>query len=490
MPLVEWFRTPPFTLCHPTLMTPALQVKNTSTTAQATDGRTFLGFWGLLSLLYLGWLLIFWPGVLGEDSAAVLMEVDNPDKFRSGKGVLWYYFVRITYGATHLVEVPIIALILLCAMFFARMLAWYWTSRHRALCVFLLLFICAAPHMVYFTGTLYPDAIFAVASCALLFEIWLLCSRRQHSWASLAMIALALPLAVFVRANGIVFLAPAMLALFLADLRSRWYLGTIIAFWCATVYAGTQLHKSTAQSATDSLVLFETVKLLQPRAMNDLWQKQPLMNDPWVLQEPKLSARTLEILDSYRPRDLMLAYSDPAYWDMLVFHPSGPQLLGLPDEQRKELVREFFRYNLWHNLPDVAASRVNVFLAAALAQGGFPALDYAQYVLKRTQAQSQMRRFGLDRAEQALRTVHRYSYAWRWLLWTPWLGMGLLAMLLWRSCRRKELPALLVTIPLALQLAGIAAFASAGEYRYLLLFFAMPLALIPILVSSAHESRS
>jgi len=51
-----------------------------------------------------------------------------------------------------------------------------------------------------------------------------------------------LPFAVFVRANGIVFLAPAMLALFLADRRSRWYLGTIIAFWCATrkypVFAG------------------------------------------------------------------------------------------------------------------------------------------------------------------------------------------------------------------------------------------------------------
>ena len=101
-----------------------------------------------------------------------------------------------------------------------------------------------------------------------------------------------------------------------------------------------------------------------------------------------------------------------------------------------------------------------------------------------------MRRFGLDQAEQALRAVHRYSYAWRWLLWTPWLGMGLLALLLWRSCRGKDLPALLVTIPLAFQLAGIAAFASAGEYRYLLLFFTMPLVLIPIMISSAHENRS
>lgn len=453
------------------------------------ERRAFLASAGLLVLVYLGWLLVFWPGVLGEDSSAILQEVDRPEHFRSGKSAFWYYFVRWTYGVTHRVEVPVAILLLLCALFFARMLAWYWARGHRLLCVMLLVFVCAAPHMVYFMATLYPDAIFAVASCALLFELWWICSQKRHSRASLALIALALPFAVFVRANGALFLAPAVVAIFLVHRKSRLPLCAIIGLWCALAYTGTKMHKPAPQSAMDSLVLFETVKLLQPRAMNDLWQKQPLMNDPWVLQAPKLSARTLEILEGHAPRQLMLAYSDPAYWDMLVFHPQGPQLFGLTEDRRKELAHEFLRYNLWHNLPDVAASRVNVLLSAALAQGGFPALDYARHVIRRTQAQSQMRIFRLDSSETALRGLLRQSHAWRWLLWTPWLGFTLLAMVLWHGVRQKNVPALLISVPPAIHLTAIAVFATAGEYRYLLPFFVLTPALLAVLISRPGISK-
>lgn len=454
------------------------------------ERRAFLASAGLLVLVYLGWLLVFWPGVLGEDSSAILQEVDRPEHFRSGKSAFWYYFVRWTYGVTHRVEVPVAILLLLCALFFARMLAWYWARGHRLLCVMLLVFVCAAPHMVYFMATLYPDAIFAVASCALLFELWWICSQKRHSRASLALIALALPFAVFVRANGALFLAPAVVAVFLVHRKSRLPLCAIIGLWCALAYTGTKMHKPAPQSAMDSLVLFETVKLLQPRAMNDLWQKQPLMNDPWVLQAPKLSARTLEILEGHAPRQLMLAYSDPAYWDMLVFHPQGPQLFGLTEDRRKELAHEFLRYNLWHNLPDVAASRVNVLLSAALAQGGFSALDYARHVIRRTQAQSQMRIFRLDSSETALRGLLRQSHAWRWLLWTPWLGFTLLAMVLWHGVRQKNVPALLISVPPAIHLTAIAVFATAGEYRYLLPFFVLTPALLAVLISRPGISKA
>ena len=443
----------------------------------------------LLSAIYLGWLLIFWPGVLGEDSAAILMEVDRPEQFRSGKSVVWYYFVKATYGLTHRVEVPIAILMLLCAFFFARMLSWYWCQQRKYLCIFLLLFVCAAPHMVYFMGTLYPDAIFAVASTALLFEVWIICKERHLSPLSLLVLTLALPLAVFIRPNGILFLAPAVLATFFASGSSRYLLTTLIGIMCALVYTGTQTHRSTTQSALHSLVLFETVKLMQPRAMNDFWEQMPDMNDPWVLQGPKLSPLTVRILEDYRPKEQLLSYSDPVYWDMLVFHPNGPQLLGLSQKDYQDLSTEFLRYNLWHNLPDVVASRVNVMLSATLAQGGFPALNYAPTVLARIEAKSRMRRFALDDAELALREVHRLSYQWRWLLWSPWLGLFLVAWITYRALNKKDYAAMLVAIPALLQLMAIAAFASAGEYRYLLLFFTLPLALLPALLSTESSRR-
>ncbi len=437
----------------------------------------------------MGWLLVFWPGVLGEDSAATLMEVDQPDVFRSGKSIVWYYFVRLTYGVTHRVEAPIAVLMLLSAFLFARMLAWYWSQQWRWLTLFLLALICIAPHMVYFLGTLYPDAIFAVAATALLFEVWLMCRQRRATWLSLCVVALALPFAAFVRPNGIVFLVPAVLALWCVQGKGRYVLAAIIAVWCTLVYTGTTVHRSSTQSATLPLVLFETSKLLAPRAMTDFWNQVPEMNDPWVRRDPLVSPRTLEILSNHSTLASIRAYSDPAYWDMLAFHPSGPKLGLIPESERQELIHEFFHYNLWHNLPEVLASRLNVFSASALAEGGFPALDYSRHVLPRTQSQSQMRLYDLKQTEQHLKQLHKASYQWRWLLWTPWLGFALLALGLVRGWQRKNMALLLVCLPAVLQLGAIFAFSSAGEYRYLLPFFTLPLALFPGLLSPTVDAK-
>ena len=92
------------------------------------------------------WLLTFWPGVLGEDSVAILQEVQNPRAFRSGKTVVWYYFVKLLYGTTGHVEAPITAALALCAVMFARMLAWYWDQGLYKTLWFALLAIAMAPH--------------------------------------------------------------------------------------------------------------------------------------------------------------------------------------------------------------------------------------------------------------------------------------------------------------------------------------------------------
>ncbi|GKS98697.1 DUF2142 domain-containing protein [Acidovorax sp. SUPP3434] len=439
----------------------------------------FVVIWSALVALYGTWLLAFWPGILGEDSVAILLEVERGGDFRSGKTVFWYYFVRLFYEGTRRVEVPVAVLLCLCALIFARVLSWYWRQGLRKSFAVVLVLVCLAPHMVYFMGTLYPDGIFAVASCGLLFELWLAARQRTMGAASLAMVALALPFAAFARPNGIVFLLPAIAVLLLLDGRSRWKLAALIGAVCAAMFAGQQLHPSRTQEAVYPMVVFETVNFLRPRAMNRLWDQYPHMNDPWVLDRPKVSPATTELLGRYRPLPQLQAYADPAYWDMLVFHPEGPQVQGLPKPDQKALVREFFTYNLWQNLPDFIASRVNVFLAAALAQGGFPSVTYATYVLPRTQAASVFRQFDLRGVERRFIALQQASHAGRWLLWTPWLGMILLAWALCRGIARRDLPLLIVAFPMAVQLAAIFLLSTAGEYRYLLPFFTLPLALLP-----------
>lgn len=439
----------------------------------------FLVLWFMLTTVYTVWLMTFWPGVLGEDSVAILLEVQNADTFRSGKTVVWYCFVKSLYGSTGRVEVPVGAALALCAAMLARILAWCWAQRLRKMLWFGLLTIALAPHMIYFMGTLYPDGLFAVASAALLFEVWLCVQRRTASIASLLMLAIALPFAAFLRPNGLIFLAPVVIACAWLDARSRLRVLLITIAWSAAVFAGNQVHKSTTQETQFPLAAFETAGFLQKRAMNDLWTLYPHMNDPWVLKKPKISAATLETLSRQRPLEKIQQYRDPAYWDMLVFHPDGPQLGALADTDKHTVVREFWTYNLWQNLPDFLASRVNVFTSAALAQGGFPAMSYATNVLPRVSSQSTYRLWQWSTLEHWLLRVHAKSYAWRWLLWTPWLGFALLLWACTRGLQSAEAGLLLISIPMLIQWGGVFVFSIAGEYRYLLPFFTLPLVLLP-----------
>ncbi|MFN4117600.1 hypothetical protein [Acidovorax sp.] len=455
------------------------------------DQRSLARFLPLLAVLttaYSIWLLTFWPGVLGEDSVAILLEVQNPEAFRSGKTVVWYYFVKLLYGTTGRVEAPIGVALALCAVMYARMLAWYWGQGLYKTLWFALLAVAMAPHMIYFMGTLYPDGLFAVASAALMFEVWLCVQRRSASAGSLLMMAVALPFAAFARPNGWVFLAPLAIATLWLDARSRRWTLLIALAWSAAVFAGNQLHKSTTQETQFPLAAFETAGFLQKRAMNELWALYPHMNDPWVLQKPKVSPATIEALSHRGPLEKIQQYRDPAYWDMLVFHPNGPQIGALSDADKQTVVKEFWTYNLWQNLPDFLASRVNVFASAALAQGGFPALSYATNVLPRVSSQSTYRLWQWSTLENWLRKVHAKSYAWRWLLWTPWLGFGLLLWALTRGLHRAEAGLLLVSVPMFIQWGGVFVFSIAGEYRYLLPFFTLPLVLLPALATRSKPA--
>lgn len=452
--------------------------------AGSTDPRrrSALRFWAVLALLlsvYSIWLLTFWPGILGEDSVAILLEVQNPEEFRSGKTVVWYYFAKLLYGMTGHVEVPIAAAMALCAVMFARMLSWYWDQGLHKTLVFTLLTVALAPHMIYFMGTLYPDGLFAVASAALLFEVWLCVRRKSASTASLLIIAIALPFAAFARPNGVVFLAPVAIASLWLDARSRLWILLVVASWSAVVWGGNQLHKSTTQETQFPLAAFETAGFLQKRAMNELWALYPHMNDPWVLQKPKVSSATVEALSRLRPIEKIQQYRDPAYWDMLVFHPNGPQLGALSDADKQTVVREFWAYNLWQNLPDFIGSRVNVFVSAALAQGGFPALSYSTNVLPRIASSSAYRAWGWTTLEWWGQRIHAKSYALRWVLWTPWLGFVLLFWAISWGAKHRDKAVLLVALPTLIQLGGVFVFSIAGEYRYLLPFFTLPLALLP-----------
>lgn len=440
----------------------------------AKNWQSFVVFSALLVAAYGCWLAIFWPGVLGQDSLAILLEIENPNSFHSGKPVFWYYFVRLFYLPTKLTETPIAAIMMVCAIIFARILAWCWVQRLRKTVLFALIFICLAPHTVYFLGTLYPDGIYSVAVAGLMFEVWLGTRDRKLSPTALVMIALTLPLAAFARMNGIIFLIPVAILILLVDRASRRWLGLILLAWCALVAAGSYMHKTSSHGAIYPLAIYETVNFLQPRPMN-LWTA-----------EPRVLPQTIETLQRHHPIEIYLSHYDPDYWDPLQFREDGPRVLALPLEDRKALVRDFFKYNLWHNIPDFLGSRVNIFLVAALAQGGLPGYEYSQHIIPQIETKSVYRLFQLQKAERVIMDIYNYSYKNRWLLWTPFLGIALLLWAFVEGIKRRNAALLMLSIPLGVQLGAIFMFSIAGEYRYLLPFFTASIVLLPVV--AMHRS--
>jgi hypothetical protein len=434
-------------------------------------------FWvtGLsLLTIYMALLVVWWPGVMGQDSLAMILEIESNRVFQSGKPVFWYQFVSTFYESARLVELPLMVLSLITALLAARLLGWMWAQQHRKSFWFGLFGVCLGPGFVYYTISLYSDAIFAVSMSALLFEVWLgIRTRRLDRWALLSL-AVSLPFAVFVRPNGIINLLPvvALLVFVWPQRRAFWTLVAITVVWCGIAGSGMVRHKMTKPIGTVyPLALFETVNFLQPHAMGMTW-----------MTDPRVSKETRDALTRYQPISLMVQFYDRDYWDPLVFFPAGPAMLSFPQADKDVVVREFFRHNLWRNMPAFLASRVNIFAVSMLGQGAFHGSNSAADVINATKSNSVYRQWRFDDADNLLHSLQGWSFDNNWWLWSPIPGLVMIAWLLRLGVGRRDWATLCVSVPYALQFAAIFTFSIAGEYRYLMAFFTAPLVVLPALI--------
>lgn len=433
-----------------------------------TPKKTFLAIFALLLIAYLSYLTIFWPGILGEDGLAIILEAESNREFKSGKPIFWYMFFSLFYLPWRLVEIPVFVQLVVCAILLSRVLTWIYQERMVRTFWFSLIFIALAPHLIFYNASLYSDGIYACALVALLFEVWLCVRDRRISRISLWVFALSIPFAVFVRPNGIINLLPVLAVILLVKIKAqRMMLASIVVLWCAIAITGNLQHKRTSIGTFLPVALWETVNFLQP--------------SPMGLHPPRVTPQTIQTLEAHRPIPEILKFYDRDYWDPLWFFPQGPRMGAMTKEQKRIIVKEFFTHNLWANLPSFLSSRVHVFMVAALAQGGFPGPAYAKHVLSKTQSNSQYRAWNLAGPERSLHNLHDTSFKYRWLLWTPFFGIGLTFWILALALRRRDWAALAVSGCLAAQFLVVFMFSIAGEYRYLMGFFVAPIALMPVL---------
>ena len=446
---------------------------------RGSELRIFLAFFILLCCCYITWLVACWPGMLGEDSLAIMLEVDSGREFQANKPAFWYLFNLLLYGSTGRVEVPIAIQLLICAGVCARILAWLVTVRMYKSVVYCLTLVALAPSVVFYVGSMYSDGIYAITLAGMMFEVWFCINRKYIGRKSVCILLACIPFAIFSRPNGIINLLPlAILAWTLAGNQRKKL--AIVAAPIILIGFGSQLaYKYRNPIGTIfPLALYETVGFLEKRPMG-----------LWEFNEPRVTEKTLKALTSNGATlDTIAKYHDHYYWDPLIFFPEGPALLGIQKKEKKTIIKEFFKYNLWHNFPAFAASRVNIFLYSAMARAAMPGPLNAERILQKTKSTSEFKAFKLP-SDHFLLKWFDFSVKHRVVFWTPWLGLFLIALGVRRSVTSPERAVYTVSGIYALQLVAVFTFSIAGEYRYLLAFFTAPLALLPALYSPAGSTH-
>ena len=443
-------------------------------TAIPTVNKKLLRFGALflfLLVIYTAWLVACWPGILGQDSLAILREVDTHREFQANKPAFWYMYVNWLYGTTGRVEVPIGFQMLVAALVCTRILSWLWAQHMRKSFAYCLFFVALAPSVVYYSSSLYSDGIYAVALSGMLFEIWRCWCLRIVDKAAALLLLITVPFALLARPNGILNLLPLLALAWILPRTQRVRWAIVVLPWCLIGLYGqfTYPYKNPIGTIFP-LTLYETVGFLEHRPMG-LWERN----------EPRVTPRTTEALTSSgKSLKQISQFYDHYYWDPLIFFTQGPALLTLSKDAKRVIVREFFKYNLWHNLPAFAASRINIFLYSALANGGIPDPTVAQYVLPQTKSVSTTNAVECP-PPPLLRDWFEFSMRYRALLWAPWVGIALILIGCRRLLRERQLSQIAIVGTYALQLAAVFTFSIAGEYRYLLAFFTAPLALLPAL---------
>ena len=440
---------------------------------QAKRRLAVAGLAGLLLLLHFAWYLGVWPGPMGQDGYSLIANINQGSPRYTGKEAAWLLYALLTYGTTHRVEALVIPSIFLHVLIFTRIISWTYAQGHRKSATFGLIFIALTPHVLNFETSLYPDSIFSLAFIGILFEIWIsLKNRKLNAYSAISIITL-LPIAAFFKGNGILIIIPTLYLASRLKGGQRWIVLITIIFWITVVQVGGKfLQLGKGHGALKPLILFETINFMQSRPMN-LWENRHMVTD-----------KTKTVIHQYISQENIDSLFDRDYWDTL-WHQNHEQVKfrHMTKTDSRILKREFFKYNLWRNIPAFTSSRVNIFLASCFAQGGMVSPNDAQRGLQSVDTRSTFNVFNLKYLPQITNNLFERSYSLRFLLWSPLFGIYLIFRCTALAISQKNLDSLIITSTLISEMAGIFIFSIAAEYRYVLIIFFSPLLLLPLLSS-------
>ena len=414
---------------------------------------------------------------MGQDGYSLIANINEGNPRWTGKDPAWLLYALGTYGLSHRIEALVLPLLVIHIFIFTRIIGYMYIQGWRKTAVFSLAFIACAPHVLNYSSSLYADSVFSLSFIGILFEIWLALKNKKAHPHNIAIIAILTPIAVFFKGNGIIALLPiAYLTYKLSGFQRVFIITTTLGCAIAISIGGKTENLGKGHGALEPLILFETVNFMQSKPMN-LWETRHMVTE-----------KTKEIMYRYISQEDIDKYYDRDYWDTL-WHLNQDRIRfrQMSREDIRHLRTEFFKYNLWRNLPAFISSRVNIFMASALAQGGIIPPNNSKHTINLVETKTEYNPLHLSTLPNAVDKIFHFSLEWRYIFWSPLLGLALLSVCIKKSRHLNDHYSLIIALTLLTQLGGIFLFSIAAEYRYLLVLFYAPLLLFPMVYSMGRD---
>lgn len=418
----------------------------------------------VLSVYYIFWWFALRPGIFSFDSGYYLQEVLS-GQLTNHKPFLFARFLQITSLGGALPELSVIVQATLVVLAFSRAFALGMAARAPWWAITVCLLLVLNPYTVFMAFYLQNDVLYCVAILAILMETLNAIRLRRVGNVSCIIIAIASPMALGFRENGLLFL-PLWWCLFAFLLPPAVFRRPLIASVGISVLAYASIMGVNREDRHDVFypaVIHESIRLAQP-----VFGHQ---------DGGSLSAETRQVIGPELVSRALPFYW-PLYWDTIAFFPQGPQLATLPEAQRAAVVHSFLIHDLGPSLSSIVGHRVELFLGAALARAeyvdpyGAPSNIPVSVLEKKQAVGARMRDAGLSGHLAAISVNTR---AWTW---NALFGVGILALLSAMAIWRRHLRWLLVFGLLWIQAAAVLMLAPSAEYRYVFMLYLAPLMLL------------
>lgn len=416
----------------------------------------------VLGVYFTAWWLHLRPGIFSYDSGHFLAEVVRGD-ITNRKPFLFARFIELTSVGGRWFQATIFAQVALIVLFLSRIFAVAWTSGASRVWIVLGVLLVLNPYVANMTFYLQNDVLFCFGMIAILFETLLVVRRGRLTLASMAIVALASPMAFAFRENGLLFLPVWWVVIFLLGHRGRRLamvsvVSTVVAY--ASVWG---VDKEKSHDLLFPAVIHEIARLAQSDYRHGIGGR--------------LAPETRDAVGIERLRSATSVYW-PLYWDTVGFHPGGPNLAYLPEEQRSRIVRSFLTHDLLPNVPSIAGHRIEMLLGALLARAEFVDPYAAPDNLQGPLRTWKMRVGSSERGDGWLGELNSLSGRTRGWTWNAGVGIFVLGGMTLLALWRRDKVTLAVTSLLWLQLGVLFAVAPSAEYRYVFMFYLAPLLLL------------